>query len=73
MPVTLQQPECDIIHAGGKSQRQKTAIYVGRSILELQHTFLRHILHRDWDLVSQKAIAFASAPFGHIIKSFVPI
>lgn len=72
MPVTLQQPECDIVQARGKSLRQITAICVGRLILEVQHTFLRHNLPHDWDLVSQKAIAFVSAPFRHIIISFVP-
>jgi hypothetical protein len=73
MPVTLQQPECDIIQARGKRLRHITAIYVGTPILEVQHTFLRHTLPHDWDLVSQKDIAFVSAPFGHIIISFVPI
>jgi len=72
MPVTLQQPQYDIIQARGKSLRQITAIYVGRLTPEVQHTFLRHTLPHDWELVSQKAIAFVSAPFGHIIISFVP-
>jgi len=72
MPLTLQQPECDIIQSRGKSLRHITAIYVGRPILEVQHTFLRHTLPRDCDIVSQKAIAFVSDPLGHIIISFVP-
>ena len=73
MPVTLQQPECGIIQTGDKRVRQITAIFVSRPILELQHTFLRHSLPHNRGLASQKATAFVSAPFGHIIKSFVHI
>lgn len=70
MPVTLQQPECDIVQAADKNLVQITAVYV--SILKLQHTLSTSTHPHNWDLLFQKAIPLVSAPFGHITKSFVP-